>query len=139
MITSLSQFFFLSEALFINIWYIEAPVFRFQTFMVSVYNIMCSHGLFNGHRHLAIYHTDVGHEWSSTVTLGDKLIMKLSNETMRIMGPVFVVLAALGPYTLLFRTLVFILITLKPSWQVSLSKSQSVLSWTPDSMGNKNP
>lgn len=25
--------------------------------------------------------------------LGDKLIMKLSNETMRIMGPVFVVLA----------------------------------------------
>lgn len=54
---------------------------------------MCSHDLFYGHRHLAIYHRDVGHEWSSTVTLGDKLIMKLSNETMRIMGPVFVVLA----------------------------------------------
>lgn len=90
---SLSQFFTFRGIIYKYMILFEAPVFRFQT----CYDIMCSHGLFNGHRHLAIYHTDVGHEWSFTVTLGDKLIMKLSNETMRIMGPVFVVLAEWGP------------------------------------------
>lgn len=57
---------------------------------------MCSYGLFNGYRYFVIYYMDVGYEWFFIVIFGDKLIMKLFNEIMRIMGLVFVVLVEWG-------------------------------------------